>query len=59
MADDVDLPAGTELRRAICVAHASTPGATDDRTGPLRLPRARMIGNARVSALSPAPGAEP
>ncbi len=59
VADDVDLPAGTELRRAICVAHASTPGATDDQTGPLRLQRARMIGNARVSALSPAPGAEP
>ncbi|MCY4658245.1 MAG: NDP-sugar synthase [Acidobacteria bacterium] len=57
--DDVDLPAGTELRRAICVAHARAPGTTADRTGPPRSQQARVIGNARVFALSPAPGAEP
>ncbi|MCE2515162.1 MAG: NDP-sugar synthase [Acidobacteria bacterium] len=56
--DDVELPAGTELRRAICVAHAGAPATTEDRTGPLRQ-RVHVIGNARVSALSLAPGAEP
>lgn len=57
--DDVDLPAGTELRSAICVAHATAPGTADDRTGPSPLRRDRVIGNARVSALSPAAAGEP
>ena len=49
VADGVDLPAGTELRRAVCVARGTAPESRDDR----------VIGNARVSALSPAPVAEP
>ena len=57
--DDVDLPAGTELRRTICVARGAEPGCRGDRPGLPRSPQARVIGNARVSSLSPAPGSEP
>ena len=46
VADDVDLPAGTVLRRAVCV-----PLGTAAANGP-----ERAVGNARVSALIP-PGA--
>ena len=57
--DDVDLPAGTELRGAICVAGEAAPGSRSGRAGPPRLQRARVIGNAVVSPLSPAPMVEP
>ena len=53
--DGVDLPAGAALRRAICVARETTPGAAGGRTSPPRAQRAGVIGNARVYALSPAP----
>ena len=55
--DGVDLPAGTALRRAICVARETAPGTTDDRTASPRVQRAGVIGNARVFALSAAPAA--
>ena len=47
--DDVRVPAGTELRRAICVARGAAPGGRDDH----------RIGNARVSALALPLAAEP
>ena len=52
--DDVELPAGTELRRAICVARGTAPGTASARTAADQGQQAGVVGNARVSALSPA-----
>ena len=55
--DDVHLPAGTELRGAVCVARTAVPGSGGGRAGPRRVAPARVIGNARVSPLDAGAGA--
>ncbi|MCY3845205.1 MAG: NDP-sugar synthase [Acidobacteria bacterium] len=57
--DDVHLPAGTELRGAVCVARAGAPGSGDGRPGSRRPLPAGVVGNARVSPLDAGTGAGP